>query len=113
MPTNYEPSDGDYIEADYSKFFNDIQAQAGYDFGKYPEICTSLEDGEIFVCGANEECDEWIWQQSFPIPQGWSIEQVQEMFEGYVYLEPSTRPTPREADGWVRCGTSSIFLRPK
>lgn len=88
MPTSYEPKDGDYTEADYGKFLNDIQKQADYEFREYPEICASLEHGEIFVCGSNEECDEWIWHKTFPVPQGWDIEQVRKMFEGYVYLTP-------------------------
>lgn len=109
MPTNYEPSDGDYIEADYAKFFNDIQTQASFDFGEYPEICTSLEHGEIYVCGANDESSEWIWQQSFPIPQGWDIEQVKKMFEDYVYLQPSPRLTKRAADKCPVCNGQGSF----
>lgn len=90
MTTNYEPFDGDYIDADYSKFFNDMQTEANFDFGEYPEICTTLEaDNTIRVLGANINQDDWIWDRSFPIPQGWELERVKKMFEGCVYLEPS------------------------
>lgn len=89
MPTQYEPSDGDYIEEDYTKFFNDIQAEAGYDFGEYLEICADLNhDDLIRVMGSNSEGDEWIWHDRFIIPKGWSVERVKEMFQGYVYLKP-------------------------
>jgi hypothetical protein len=87
-PTEYKVSDGDYIEADYTKFFNDIQVAAGYRFGEYLEICTDLQNDTIHVLGSNDEGDTWEWEQSFPVPQGWDIEQVKKMFEGYVYLEP-------------------------
>jgi len=88
-PTLYEPFDGDYIDADYSKFFNDIQTEADFDIGEYPEICTTLEaDNTIRILGANVDQDDWIWDRSFPIPQGWDMEQVTKMFEGCVYLEP-------------------------
>jgi len=99
MATYYEPSDGDYNEDDFGKFFDDIQAEGDFDIGYFPEICTSLEeDNTIFVLGANEECDEWVWQQSFPIPKGWGIERVNAMFGGNVYLKPSTRPTLHAPD---------------
>jgi hypothetical protein len=99
MPTNYEPFDGDYIDDDYSKFFNDMQAEANFDFGEYPEICTFLEaDNTIRVLGATIDQDEWEWDRSFTIPQGWDIERVKKMFEGCVYLEPSQRLTQHETD---------------
>ena len=50
MATYYEPSDGDYNEDDFGKFFDDIQAEGDFDIGYFPEICTSLEeDNTIFV----------------------------------------------------------------
>lgn len=92
-PTHYEPFDGDYIDADYGNFFDDIQIQNNYDFGEYPEICATLEeDRTIRVLGANVDQDNWIWDRSFAIPGGWDWGLVQKMFEGTVYLEPSNKP---------------------
>ena len=110
MATYYEPSDGDYNEDDFGKFFDDIQAEADFDIGEFPEICTSLEeDNTILVLGANEECDNWIWERSFPIPQGWDIERVNAMFGGNVYLQPSTRPTQLAHDAGDSAVSTSSF----
>ena len=110
MSTYYEPSDGDYNEDDYGKFFDDIQAEAGSEFGEYLEICTSLEeDNQIKVLGANDEGDEWIWEDYFPIPQGWQLERVQKMFEGNVYLKPSTHTTPLAVDVVEVCDCGEPF----
>jgi len=87
MPTNYVVSDGDYIDADYTKLLNDIQAEADFDIGDYLELCVSFEDGEIKVLGSNDEGSEWIWERSFPVPAGWSIELIQSMFMGNVYFQ--------------------------
>jgi hypothetical protein len=87
MPTSYDPHDGDYIDADYTKLLNDAQAAKGIDIGKYLEICVSLtEDNEIYVQCANDNGDEWIVDHTFAIPDGWSIEEVRDMFPGNVYL---------------------------
>ena len=105
MTTDYEPSDGDYIgddEADYTKFFNDIQTEAKYDFGEYLEIYTTLEeDNTIRVLGANDDGDDWEWERSFPVPQGWDMELVKRMFEGTVYLEPSNRQDTAVDEDWI------------
>lgn len=100
MPTQYKPFDGDYIDADYEKFLNDIQAQSNYEFGEYPEICVSLEnDITIRILFSNDEKDEWIFDRTFPIPNGWDVSQVEKMFEGNVYLKPSyIRPELSEED---------------
>jgi len=89
MPTYYEPFDGDYIDDDYEKLLDNLQTEAGYDFGEYLEIIVSLEgDGDkystIYVCGSNDEGTKWIWQQCFDIPNGWSLERLGKMFEGNV-----------------------------
>lgn len=88
MPTSYDPKDGDYIDADYTKLLNDIQNASDYDIGEYLEICVSLEDGKIYICGSDDGT-EWVWRRTFPIPDGWKLEDIQKMFPGYVYLEPA------------------------
>lgn len=90
MLTNYDCSDGDYIDdADYTKLINDIQRMVGYDIGEFLEICVTLEsDNTIGVLGANDEGDEWEWGQYFNIPPGWDIELIKRMFVGTVYMIP-------------------------
>ena len=90
--THYAPSDGDYIDADYTKFFNDAQAKAGYEIGEYLEICATFdfENNTVHVDGANDKGTEWIWSWDFPIPKGWNVELVKKMFGGHVYLQPNT-----------------------
>lgn len=101
MPTSYDPSDGDYIDADYTKLLNDIQTAADFEIGEFLEICVSItNDDEIFVQGTNDGTG-WIWDRTFPIPDGWQIETIREMFPGYVYLEPvekSEKPESIEDD---------------
>jgi len=98
-PTCYQPFDGDYIDEDYEKLLDDLQTEAGYDFGEFLEIIVSLEgdnNDTLYVCGSNNEGTEWIWQQGFPIPSGWNLERLEKMFEGNVYLKPSTRQVKKE-----------------
>lgn len=90
MTTEYVPYDGDYIEGvDYTKFINDIQTEAGIDIGIYREICVTLTlDGKdkIQVDCSNDEGDEWEWTDTFPVPSGWDMALVKEMFVGLVYM---------------------------
>ena len=87
MATEYEPYDGDYIEADYTKLIDDIQREQGIDIGAWLEICVSLDDDEIYITCSNDEGNEWERSYTFPIPPGWEPEAVRAMFEGYVYLQ--------------------------
>lgn len=100
--TNYEPFDGDYIDADYGKLLNDIQTQQGLSIGAYLEICASMNKGskKIEVNCSNDEGDEWEQSYSFEIPEGWELEKVREMFPGNVYLRTGEYAKPEdESDG--------------
>ena len=50
MATQYEPYDGDYTDADYTKLLNDVQIELGSDLEAYLEICVSLtEDDQLYI----------------------------------------------------------------
>jgi len=101
MPTEYEPYDGDYIDADYTKLLNDVQRERGHDLGEYLEICVSLtDDDQLYILCSNDEGNEWKYSHTYPIPAGWDIEKVREMFSGYpVYLQTDAYQKPEDADG--------------
>jgi hypothetical protein len=44
MATQYEPFDGDYTDADYTKLLDDIQTEQGIDIGAWLEICATMND---------------------------------------------------------------------
>lgn len=87
--TIYEPFDGDYGDYDYTKLINDIQVSQGYSFGPYREICVTLEVDQIRILCANDKGDEWIDDTFYDIPPEWTLTQLQEMFEGSVYMKTS------------------------
>jgi hypothetical protein len=100
VTTSYEEFDGDYIDADYCKFLNDIQTQQGIDIGAYLEICVSMNRGnnKIEVTCSNDEGNEWEQSYAFEIPEGWEFEKVCEMFPGFVYLKTEDYVKPEEEE---------------
>jgi hypothetical protein len=100
MCTSYEPSDGDYIDADYCKLLNDIQSQQGLDIGGHLEICVSMtqDNNKIYVLCSNDEGSEWKYSYVFEIPAGWELEKVREMFPGNVYLSTDDYVKPEQDD---------------
>lgn len=95
--TSYEPFDGDYEDADYTKLLNDIQAEQGFDIGAFLEICVSLTDEDkIYICCSNDEGTEWKYTNEYPIPASWDIETVRFMFPGNVYLKTDDYVEPEQ-----------------
>jgi hypothetical protein len=91
MPTSYEPYDGDYTDADYTKLLNDIQSENNLDIGAHLEICVNLTDKDkVYILCSNDEGTEWEFDYVFPVPSSWSVDTVRDMFSGYaVYLQVS------------------------
>lgn len=101
----YIPFDGDFDNArahELGKFATDLLGKA---FIGYKELCLSFSDGvlpewvkgppdkpTINVLASNNEGDKWIEDKSYPIPSGWTIEQVKELFQyGNIYFQPTTQ----------------------
>lgn len=100
-PTEYEPFDGDYIDADYTRLINDIQIGTGAPFGAYREICVSLEDDNLVeILFSDDDGANWDRENSYPVPDGWTVEQLRPMFAGYpVYLK--TDEYKPDIGGWL------------
>ena len=97
--TQYEPYDGDYIDADYTELLNAAQRERGCDIGEYLEICVSLnDDDQLEILCSNDEGNEWEFTHVWPIPAGWDVETVRTMFEGNVYLQTDSYQKPENAE---------------
>lgn len=88
MPTFYEPYDGDYTDGNYTALLNAMQTEQGFELGVYLEICVSLtEDDQLYILCSNDDGNEWVFDYIVPIPAGWDLKTVREMFPGNVYLK--------------------------
>jgi len=98
MATHYEPYDGDYIDADYTRLLDDIQTEQDIDIGAWLEICAMLDEDQIHIICSNDEGNEWVYDFTFPIPASWNVDEVRTMFEGNVYLQTDSYQKPENDD---------------
>lgn len=86
MTERYVPFDGDYDENkkdDLIKFTGDLLG----DYGVYRELCLSMEDDKIRVLTSNDAGEEWIDDDRYDIPEGWTVDQARDLFQyGNIYF---------------------------
>lgn len=110
----YKPFDGDFDDNridELKKFAVDLvgdgfipclEMALSFNDGAWPEWMKKEPDPPTIRVEAATATDEgWDWDEDYPIPDGWTVEQVIDLFQyGTIYFKPAAEAgdTSNQAD---------------